>query len=92
MSQRKSSEYKKPGILKHRTNLNNTEDQTLGDKIDPARRAMLAEPDVEKGEIIHSGSTRVAGTRANNEDMPFNRLESRRYGGGSDTEMDEDRY
>ena len=89
MVQRKSSQFKKPGILKHSTNVNNSGDnsgqRTPGLLVNPARMALFAEPEIEEGEVVqHSGGS-PGGTKANREELPFNRLEKKRRG-GEDTE------
>lgn len=86
MPQRQSSQLKKPGILKRQSNVNNSGDSALSDMINPARKALFAEPDVEMGEIVEKRGGRPTGTKANREVLPFNRLEQRRESGG-DTEM-----
>jgi hypothetical protein len=97
MSQRKSSEYKKPGILKRRSEVKDSGDKgdrTLGDRINPARRAMLAERGYE--EMSRDCMEKVrgpAGKGDNKEDLPFNRLENMGRGSsGSDVEMGEGGY
>jgi hypothetical protein len=97
ISQRRSSEYKKPGILKNRPVLNDSGDRgdyTPSDGINPARRAMLAEGgDEEMSYERMEQALRPVVKGANKEDMPFNRLESLRRGsGGSDVEMGEGGY
>ena len=90
MVQRKSSQFKKPGILKHKTNINHSGDNSgerrPGLLVNPARKALFAEPEIEEGEVVQHSDGRPEGTKANREELPFNRLEQRRRG-GEDIEM-----
>jgi hypothetical protein len=86
VSQRKSSEFKQPGILKRRVGDNIMEEVgggTIGDKMNVERQAMLGERDanVEMGEVEDSEMSRGRGrerTMANEEVLPFNRLDRMR--------------
>jgi hypothetical protein len=90
MVQRKSSQFKKPGILKRSTNVYNSGDNSgerpPGPLVNPARKALFAEPDIDDGEVVQHSGGRPGGTNANRDELPFNRLEQRRRG-GEDTEM-----
>jgi hypothetical protein len=85
MAQRRNSQYKRPGILKRQSHVNSEGGSALSDMINPARKALFADPDVEAGEIVEIIGTST-GTKANREELPFNRLEHRRVSGG-DIEM-----
>lgn len=91
-SQRPSSEYKKPGVLKHRSAVQEQGGRPSSDNINPERRARLDELNVEMamemgdaGEVAAGSRFGTLGRGANREDLPFNRLERR--GEQRDTEM-----
>ncbi len=86
MAQRRSSQFKKPGILKHRKHTNEAWDHKPGNMMHAARKALLAQPGGDEGEVVSEISGQPAGTQANGEELPFNRLVSERHAEG-DIEM-----
>ena len=61
-------------------------DRTPGSMVDPARKAMFAEPDIEMNEVAEIRGARPTARRADREDLLFNRSEQQRQGTGGDAQ------
>jgi hypothetical protein len=90
MVKRRSEQFKKPGILKRSPIVRNPggipRDRTPGAltpgyMVNPARKALFAELDVEVVEVVESSDGRPVGRGANRENLPFNRWEQRHQDG-----------
>ena len=88
MAQRRSSPLKRSGLLKLQSNVNYHRNSALSEMISPARTVLFADPDVEMGEIVEERGGRTGGTKANGEQLPFNRLGERRESSGDTNKRD----